>query len=169
MQWQQPVQQMEIKNITNVLDGQLFSDASAKAETSLEEVTVKASGHKYGTPIYTWNDDVTVCTASRKCDECDETENENANAESKVIQAQTCTNPEITARTATFVNSAFAAQTKNVQTKEAAGHTAGDWIVDKEPTVTIEGSRHKECTVCRTDFGDRSNCEIANTSCIQNY
>lgn len=130
--------------------GQLFSDASAKAETSLEEVTVKASGHKYGTPIYTWNDDVTVCTASRKCDECDETENENANAESKVIQAQTCTNPEITARTATFVNSAFAAQTKNVQTKEAAGHTAGDWIVDKEPTVTIEGSRHKECTVCRT-------------------
>lgn len=130
--------------------GKIFSDASAKTETSLEDVTVKASGHKYGTPIYAWNDDFTVCTASRKCDECDATENENANAESKVIQAQTCTNPEITARTATFVNSAFAAQTKDVQTKEAAGHTAGDWIVDKEATVANAGSRHRECTVCGT-------------------
>lgn len=27
-------------------------------------------------------------------------------------------------------------------------HTAGDWIVDIEPTDTQVGSRHKECTVC---------------------
>lgn len=30
------------------------------------------------------------------------------------------------------------------------GHTAGNWIIDKLPTSTKEGSRHKECTVCGT-------------------
>lgn len=27
-------------------------------------------------------------------------------------------------------------------------HTPGEWIVDKEPTCTSAGSKHKECTVC---------------------
>ena len=30
------------------------------------------------------------------------------------------------------------------------GHTKSDWIIDKLPTSTKEGSRHKECTVCGT-------------------
>lgn len=28
-------------------------------------------------------------------------------------------------------------------------HTASDWIVDKQPTTTETGSKHKECTVCK--------------------
>ncbi len=28
-------------------------------------------------------------------------------------------------------------------------HTAGNWIIDKEATVTEAGSKHKECTVCK--------------------
>ncbi|MCD8197122.1 MAG: S-layer homology domain-containing protein [Lachnospiraceae bacterium] len=31
---------------------------------------------------------------------------------------------------------------------EATGHTPGDWIVDKQPTLDYEGSRHKECEAC---------------------
>lgn len=31
---------------------------------------------------------------------------------------------------------------------EATGHKPGDWIIDKEPTTTSEGSRHKECETC---------------------
>ena len=30
----------------------------------------------------------------------------------------------------------------------ATGHTAGDWITDVEATCTVDGSKHKECTVC---------------------
>lgn len=30
----------------------------------------------------------------------------------------------------------------------ATGHKSSDWIIDKEPTTTGEGSKHKECTVC---------------------
>ena len=29
-------------------------------------------------------------------------------------------------------------------------HTSSDWITDKEATSTSEGSKHKECTVCKT-------------------
>ena len=33
--------------------------------------------------------------------------------------------------------------------KDQAAHTFGDWIIDKKPTDTEAGSRHKECTVCQ--------------------
>lgn len=32
---------------------------------------------------------------------------------------------------------------------ETAPHTAGEWILDKQATISAEGSRHKECTVCK--------------------
>ena len=31
---------------------------------------------------------------------------------------------------------------------EIAAHTEGDWIIDKEAAVGVEGSKHTECTVC---------------------
>jgi hypothetical protein len=31
---------------------------------------------------------------------------------------------------------------------EAIGHTPGDWIVDCEPDIGVEGNRHKECITC---------------------
>ena len=33
--------------------------------------------------------------------------------------------------------------------KDKAAHTPGDWIIDKKPTATEAGSKHKECTVCQ--------------------
>ncbi len=32
--------------------------------------------------------------------------------------------------------------------KDTAAHTAGKWIIDTPATATIDGSKHKECTVC---------------------
>ena len=36
------------------------------------------------------------------------------------------------------------------ETREVAaiGHTPTDWIIDREPAPGVEGSKHKECTVC---------------------
>ena len=31
---------------------------------------------------------------------------------------------------------------------DAAGHKPSDWIIDREPTTSSKGSKHKECTVC---------------------
>jgi hypothetical protein len=34
------------------------------------------------------------------------------------------------------------------QEVDPLGHNMGDWIIDVEPTSGVEGSKHKECTVC---------------------
>ena len=33
--------------------------------------------------------------------------------------------------------------------KLEAAHTPGEWIIDKEATETVEGSKHRECTACK--------------------
>lgn len=106
--------------------------------------------HEYKNVEYIWNAGNTECKAHVVCKNCGQEVDETATVTSEVTQKQTCELPEKTLYTATFNNTAFAVQQKKVQTKEAAGHTAGDWIVDKEATVTEAGSRHRECTVCRT-------------------
>ena len=35
---------------------------------------------------------------------------------------------------------------------DAKGHTASEWIVDKEATFEEEGAQHKECTVCKEEL-----------------
>lgn len=132
-------------------DGHCFTDENAENPVNVSDMAIAATGHDYGNPAYTWNEDNTICTATLKCKTCqDVKEKEEVQATLEVTQKQSCTEAEITTYTATFTNSAFAVQKKEVQTKEAAGHVAGDWIVDKDATVAEAGSQHKECTVCGT-------------------
>lgn len=132
-------------------DQHCFSDKDAENPVNYSDMVIPKTEHDYGDPVYTWSNDNATCTATISCKTCQKVvESEEAQMTSEVTQKQSCTEPEITTYTATFNNKVFAVQQKKVQTKEAAGHVASDWIVDKEPTVTIEGSRHKECTVCKT-------------------
>ena len=36
------------------------------------------------------------------------------------------------------------------------GHTPSDWIIDKNPTNTEFGSKHKECTICHKVLEEES-------------
>lgn len=45
--------------------------------------------------------------------------------------------------------------TKEVVLK-ATGHNPSDWIIDKAPTYLEDGSKHKECTVCKTVLSTES-------------
>ena len=130
--------------------GHFFADAAATKEVTEGDMTIPASGHDYANLVYTWSEDYTTCTAVQKCNNCDTVNaTEKVNSTSSVTQSQSCTAPELTTYTATFTSETFAVQKKEVQTKEAAGHMPGDWIVDRPSTVTEEGSRHKECSVCK--------------------
>ena len=40
--------------------GKLFSDVEGKTETTLEKLTIPATGHAYGAPVWKWNDDFTA-------------------------------------------------------------------------------------------------------------
>ena len=128
-----------------------FFDKDAENPVDYSDMVIAKTEHDYGDPVYIWSNDNTTCTATISCKTCQTiVESEEAQMTSEVTQKQSCTESELTTYTATFNNTAFAVQQKKVQTKEAAGHAAGNWIVDRESTVTIAGSRHKECTVCGT-------------------
>ena len=130
--------------------GMLFSDAAAQHETTVAEITIQATGHSYGTPVYTWSQDNLSCTAVRTCGTCNAQETETGTAVTTVTPKDGCKSPETTLYTVTFAGSAFAAQTKAVVTKEADAHTPSEWIVDKKATTAEAGSRHQECTECGT-------------------
>ena len=130
--------------------GHFFADEAATTEVMKGDMIIPARGHDYANLVYTWSEDYTTCTAVQKCNNCDTVNaTEKVNSTSSVTQSQSCTAPELTTYTATFTSETFAVQKKVVQTKEAAGHMPGDWIVDRLATVTEEGSRHKECSVCK--------------------
>ena len=130
--------------------GHFFADEAATKEVMEGDMIIPARGHDYANLVYTWSEDYTTCTAVQKCNNCDTVNaTETVNSTSSVTQSQSCTAPELTTYTATFTSETFAVQKKVVQTKEAAGHMPGDWIVDRLATVTEEGSRHKECSVCK--------------------
>ena len=130
--------------------GHFFADEAATNEVTEGDMIIPASGHDYANLVYTWSEDYTTCTAVQKCNNCDTVNaTEKVNSTSSVTQSQSCTAPELTTYTATFTSETFAVQKKEVPTKEAAGHMPGDWIVDRLATVTEEGSRHKECSVCK--------------------
>ncbi|MDE7087231.1 MAG: hypothetical protein K2O67_03460, partial [Clostridia bacterium] len=50
------------------------------------------------------------------------------------------------------------------QTVPANGHKSSDWMTDKDPTCTAEGSKHKECTVCHTSLETGTIDKIAHTA-----
>ena len=130
--------------------GHFFADEAATKEVMEGDMIIPARGHDYANLVYTWSEDYTTCTAVQKCNNCDTVNaTEKVSSTSSVTQSQSCTAPELTTYTATFTSETFAVQKKVVQTKEAAGHMPGDWIVDRLATVTEEGSRHKECSVCK--------------------
>ena len=130
--------------------GKIYSDTGAQNEKSESAFTIPATGHSYGTPVYTWSQDNLSCTAVRTCGTCNAQETETGTAVTTVTPKDGCKSPETTLYTVTFAGSAFAAQTKAVVTKEADAHTPSEWIVDKKATTAEAGSRHQECTECGT-------------------
>ena len=128
--------------------GKIYSDAGAQNEKSESDFTIPATGHSYGTPVYTWSEDNMTCTAVRTCEKCQDQERETGKAVTKVTPKDGCKSPETTLYTVTFSNGVFGEQTKEIVTQEADAHTPSEWIVDKEATTEEAGSRHQECTVC---------------------
>ena len=111
---------------------------------------IPATGHKYGTPTYTWSADGKTCTAKRVCaNNASHIETENATITNKVKVNANCTTKGTTTYTATFKNSAFTTQTKDVQDINALGHKyASTYTIDKEATCTGAGSKSQHCSRC---------------------
>ena len=108
--------------------------------------------HDWGEVKYTWTSDNT-CKAERVCKH-DNThiESETVTASGTVITAATCKEKGKMKYTATFENTAFFAQSREVDT-DFAPHTYGAWKDEIPATTENFGTKgHKDCTVCGRHF-----------------
>jgi len=114
-------------------------------------------GHNYGEVTYTWTSD-NKCKAERVCTH-DNThiESETVTATAEEIKAATCKEKGKMKYTATFTNTAFAAQVKEVDI-DFTEHTYGDLIPEVSATADKTGTKkHFECSVCGKLFDESKN------------
>ena len=114
-------------------------------------------GHDYGEVTYTWTSDNT-CKAERVCKhDSTHIESETVTATAEEIKAATCKEKGKMKYTATFTNTAFAAQVKEVDI-DFTEHTYGDLIPEVPATADKTGTKkHFECSVCGKLFDENKN------------
>ena len=113
-------------------------------------------GHDYGEVKYTWTDN--TCKAERVCKhDSAHIESETVTATGTTITAATCKEKGKMKYTATFVNTAFSMQEKEVDI-DFAPHTFGAWKDEIPATTEDFGTKgHKDCTVCGKHFDKDGN------------
>ena len=70
--------------------GKLFSDAEGNTETTLEKLTIPATGHAYGAPVWKWNDDFTASATFTCGNDASHVETVNATVTNEVTTEATC-------------------------------------------------------------------------------
>ena len=114
--------------------------------------------HDWGEVKYTWTDN--TCKAERVCKhDSTHIESETVTATGTTITAATCKEKGKMKYTATFENTAFTKQEKEVDI-DFAPHTFGAWKDEIPATTEDFGTKgHKDCTVCGKHF-DKDGGEI---------
>ena len=107
----------------------------------------KAGQHTWGEKTYTWSDDF-KCTAATKCISCQEPLTEKVDGVKTTVPA-TCVADGKDIYTATFTNTAFETQTKEV-TIDKLGHTYGapvwSWSEDSKTATATFTCTREGCT-----------------------
>ena len=129
-----------------------FSDSACTKEIT-KASTVIAGGHTWGSPSYSWSDDGKTCTGKRVCTRnSTHIETVNATVTSAVKTAATCKTKGTTRYTASFSNSAYTTQTKDIQDIPLAAHSYQETVV--APTATTQGYTLHHCSVCGDEYKD---------------
>ena len=116
----------------------------------------QAKSHDWGKATYTWTD--TVCKAERVCKhDSTHIESETVTATGTTITEATCKEKGKIEYTATFENTAFTKQEKEVDI-DFAPHTFGAWKDEIPATTEDFGTKgHKDCSVCGKHFDKDGN------------
>ncbi|MBQ1167487.1 MAG: hypothetical protein II143_00145, partial [Bacteroidales bacterium] len=122
--------------------------------TQTKTVLIYATGHRWGTPVYSWAEDNGTVTAVIICkNDATHTVRETVNTTSEVTKPATCEAKGETTYTATFANPAFTKQTKTVANINALGHdweyVDFTWIGNDEAGYTAAQVNFR----CRNDSG----------------
>ncbi|MBO7496543.1 MAG: leucine-rich repeat domain-containing protein [Salinivirgaceae bacterium] len=117
--------------------------------TQTKAVDISPLNHRYGTPKYVWSEDGSSCTATAVCQHnASHVVSESAIITNEVTIPATCDERGTTTYTATFENTLFTMQTKDIDDIPANGHIE---VVEEAvaPTCTDMGKTEgKYCSVC---------------------
>ena len=130
--------------------GKLFSDVEGKTETTLEKLTIPATGHAYGEPVWKWNDDYTASATFTCGNDASHVETVNAAVTNEVTTEATCEADGVRTYTAKVTFEGEEYTDTKTETLPATGHDT-ELVGAKDATCTEDGYTGNEvCKVCQT-------------------
>ena len=121
--------------------GKLFSDAEGKTETTLEKLTIPATGHAYGEPVWKWNDDFTASATFTCANDTSHVETVNATVTNEVTTEATCKADGVRTYTAKVTFEGKDYTDTKTETIAATGHAYGEpvwkWNDDFKATAAF--------------------------------
>ena len=130
--------------------GKLFSDAEGKIETTLEKLTIPATGHAYGAPVWKWNDDFTASATFTCGNDASHVETVNAAVTNEVTTEATCEADGVRTYTAKVTFEGKEYTDTKTEVIPATGHDT-ELVGAKDATCTEDGYTGDEvCKVCQT-------------------
>ena len=130
--------------------GKLFSDAEGKTETTLEKLTIPATGHAYGAPVWKWNDDFTASATFTCGNDASHVETVNAAVTNEVTTAATCKADGVRTYTAKVTFEGKDYTDTKTEVIPATDHDT-ELVGAKDATCTEDGYTGDEvCKVCQT-------------------
>ena len=128
--------------------GKLFSDVEGKTETTLEKLTIPATGHAYGEPVWKWNDDYTASATFTCGNDASHVETVNAAVTNEVTTEATCEADGVRTYTAKVTFEGKEYTDTKTETLPATGHDT-ELVGAKDATCTEDGYTGDEvCKVC---------------------
>ena len=106
--------------------GKLFSDAEGKTETTLEKLTIPATGHAYGEPVWKWNDDFTASATFTCANDTSHVETVNATVTNEVTTEATCKADGVRTYTAKVTFEGKEYTSSKTEVIPATGHAYGE-------------------------------------------
>ena len=133
--------------------GKLFSDAEGKTETTLEKLTIPATGHAYGAPVWKWNDDFTASATFTCGNDASHVEKVDATVTSEVTEGS-CEVGGTRTYTAKVTFEGKEYTDTKTEPVPAKGHTLTA-VAEVPATCETAGVRaHWKCEVCGKLFSD---------------
>ena len=130
--------------------GKLFSDAEGKTETTLEKLTIPATGHAYGEPVWKWNDDFTASATFTCGNDTSHVETVNAAVTNEVTTEATCKADGVRTYTAKVTFEGKEYTDTKTEVIPATSHDT-ELVGAKDATCTEDGYTGDEvCKVCQT-------------------
>ena len=134
--------------------GKLFSDAEGKTETTLEKLTIPATGHAYGEPVWNWTDGFEATATFTCTNDATHVENVTAEVTSAVTTPAACETTGVRTYTAKVTFEGKEYTDTKTEPVPAKGHTLTAVAEVPATCETAGTSAHWKCEVCGKLFSD---------------